>query len=219
VRDVFGAEIPHYFRHLFDKGDESVAPRVEYASGLEGPDPLCVVSIIGCTGDWTGGWDCTTPGGADKFITEDGRRGRMVDIIGRGEPALMLAHWTGIYFNGYEVGFNIFKEVVKRLGARFDNLIWMKLSEVSRYWAAKELTKLERNGNAVAIRAPFACPDFTVRLAIKDGGAPRLRAGGTETPLNEVASPLKLVSGSWCRKGDSLSVCFNLPKGESKLEL
>ena len=26
-------------------------------------DPRCVVSIIGCTGDWTGGWDNTPPGG------------------------------------------------------------------------------------------------------------------------------------------------------------
>ena len=37
-RDVFQAEIPHYFRHLYTD-DRSVAPRVEYASGLDGPDP------------------------------------------------------------------------------------------------------------------------------------------------------------------------------------
>ncbi|MEX2015027.1 MAG: hypothetical protein WD873_00225, partial [Candidatus Hydrogenedentales bacterium] len=68
VRDVFGAEIPHYFRHLYDRGEQSVAPRVEYASGLGGPDARCVVSIVGCTGDWTGGWDNTPPAGADRFI-------------------------------------------------------------------------------------------------------------------------------------------------------
>lgn len=44
VRDVFGAEIPHYFRHTFTD-DRSVAPRVEYASGLDSSDPRCVVSI------------------------------------------------------------------------------------------------------------------------------------------------------------------------------
>src|SRR5678816_1661286 len=88
VRDVFSAEIPHYFRHLYSEGKESVAPRVEYAGGLNGPDPRCVVSIIGCTGDWTGGWDNTPPGGVDKFITADLQSGRMVEIIQRGEPAL-----------------------------------------------------------------------------------------------------------------------------------
>ena len=34
-RDVFQAEIPHYFRHLFTD-ERSVAPRVEYARGLDG---------------------------------------------------------------------------------------------------------------------------------------------------------------------------------------
>ncbi|MBN2270016.1 MAG: twin-arginine translocation signal domain-containing protein, partial [Sedimentisphaerales bacterium] len=55
-RDVFKAEIPHYFRDLFTD-DRSVAPLVQYASGLDSDDPKCVVSIIGCTGDWFGGWD------------------------------------------------------------------------------------------------------------------------------------------------------------------
>ena len=72
-RDVFKTEIPHYFRHLFTD-DQSVAPRVEYASGLDGPDPKCVVSIIGCTGGWFGGWDGLERGSAAvvrRFNGED----------------------------------------------------------------------------------------------------------------------------------------------------
>jgi hypothetical protein len=102
----------------------------------------------------------------------------MVDVIARGEPALMLAHWTGIWFNGYEVGFNIFKEVVKRLHTHYDHLVWMKLSEVARYWAARELTRIGRNGPTVNFRAPFACPDFTVRSEAVVKSAPRFNAGG-----------------------------------------
>src|SRR5205085_8585908 len=120
-RDVFRAEIPHYFRHLYSEGERSVAPRVEYASGLEGPDPRCVVSIIGCTGDWTGGWDCSEPSGVDRFITPDLKSGRMIDVIERGEPAMMVAHWTGIYWNGEERGFQILQEVHRRLHARYDH--------------------------------------------------------------------------------------------------
>lgn len=59
VRAVFGAEVPHYFRDLFSEGETSVAPLVQNASGFTGADPRCVVHVIGCTGDWTGGWDCT----------------------------------------------------------------------------------------------------------------------------------------------------------------
>src|SRR3990172_2166811 len=82
----------------------------------------------------------------------------MVDVIGRGEPAIMVCHWPGIYYGGEEVGFNIFKEVVGWLEAKYDNLIWMKLSEITRYWAAKELTWLKRQGDTVTLDAPFPRP-------------------------------------------------------------
>jgi len=220
VRDVFRAEIPHYFRHLYASGPQSVAPRVENASGLETNDPRCVVSIIGCTGDWTGGWDASAPEGVDKFISEDGKSGRMVEVIERGEPAMMLAHWTGFYWNGEELGFKVFQEVVKRLKARFEHLHWMKLSELSRYWAAKELTQLEREGNRISLRAPFACPDLTVRAEI----APTVtkcavrRAAGEPEPLRKVERPLALVPGTWCRDGENALACFPLPRGASQVE-
>jgi hypothetical protein len=217
VRGVFQAEIPHYFRHLYDKGAESVAPRVEYASGLDGTDPRCVVSIIGCTGDWTGGWDNTEPVGADAFITPDLQGGRMVEVIQRGEPALMVAHWTGIFWNGQERGFKIFQEVVRRLKARFDNLVWMKLSEVSRYWAARELTRIRHAEDLTEFNAPFACPGFTVRIASERKDALRLVANGATSPLREVSDPKKLVAGTWCPDGQASIACFNLPKGASTL--
>ena len=219
VRDVFGAEIPHYFRHLYDSGGQSVAPRVEYASGLDGADPRCVVSIIGCTGDWTGGWDCSEPAGVDRFITEDLQSGRMVQVIARGEPALMLGHWTGIYWNGQELGFKIMQEVVRRLHARFDNLVWMKLSEVARYWAAKELTRIERKENRIVFHAPFACAEFTVRFEALGSGVAEFRASGDPVPLKEVAKPLLLQPGTWCREREAFTVCFALPRGPSPLIL
>lgn len=222
VRDVFRAEIPHYFRHAYDAGPESVAPRVEYASGLGSDDPRCVVSIVACTGDWTGGWDNTPPGGADRFITEDGSAGRLVEVIQRGEPACLLAHWTGIWFDGAETGFRIFQEVVRRLHRRFDHLRWMKLSEIARYWAARELTSVQRAGERVVFEAPFACPWFTVRVARSraDRGAPRLGTGreGIVRDLEEVASITALRPGTWCGAGEGgVMACWDLPRGVSTL--
>ena len=213
-RDVYRTEIPHYFRHLYAEGQESVAPRVEYAAGLGTDDPRCAVSIIGCTGDWTGGWDCQSPGEVDRFITADLERGRMVDVIERGEPGAMVCHWTGIYYNGQEVGFKVFQEVVRRLHERYDNLTWMKLSEMARYWAAKELTAIERQGGAVKLDAPFACPGFTV--AMQGAGGP-VRLG--EQPLEEVAKKLDLRPGTWTAEGGGATVCFDLRRGRSGLRL
>ncbi len=229
-RDVFRAEIPHYYRHTFTDA-RSVAPRVEYASGLDGPDPRCVVSIIACTGDWFGGWDGLTPGSADQFITADFKGGRLPEVIARGEPAIMACHWPGIYFNGQEVGFKIFQEVTQRLHAAYDNLIWMKLSTIARYWAARELTRIERTGRGdLDLRAPFACPSFTVRINRPEfsGAGPdkefppanlHLSTEGRTIAFAPVAKPRQLDSGTFSQQGKDVIVCFDLPRGTSRLVL
>ncbi len=217
VRDVFGAEIPHYFRHAFDRGTESVAPRVENVAGLQSSNPQCVVSIVACTGDWTGGWDNTTPVGADAYITADLQRGRLVEVIERGEPACLISHWTGIHHNGAELGFGIFREVVRRLHTRFDHLVWMKLSELARYWAARELTEWQETTGSVAFRAPYACPAFTVRGGHVPTRPPEVVVNGNRNRLREVSGPRKLESGTWCRDGEGAIACLDLSAGRSEL--
>jgi hypothetical protein len=223
ARDVFRAEIPHYFRHLYTSYDDapSVAPRVEYASGLDTEDPRCVVSIIGCTGDWFGGWDGLTPGSVDPFITEDLRGGRLPEVIARGEPAVLVCHWPGIYYNGTKLGLRIFQEIVRRLEAGFDNLRWMKLSEISRYWAARELTAIERTATGWGFSAPFAAPDFTVEFDAPEGPPlpPAIVAGADRRELRAVERRLDLTSDTWCRDGAKIVVCFDLAKGRSALVL
>ena len=219
-QNVYATEIPHYFRHLYDEGTQSVAPRVEYAQDLLGDNPRCVVSIIGCTGDWTGGWDCEGPGQPDRFITPDFASGRMVEVLERNEPAIMVCHWTGIYFNGQHTGFHAFQEVVKRLHARYTDLIWMKPSEIARYWAAKNLTSLSNEGQIIRIHAPFACPQFTLEISREHSASPPvLRSNGVLMQLKEVRELRALGPGVWMRtpQGDCI-VCWNLQKGASVLQ-
>lgn len=217
VREVFNAEIPHYFKFLYTD-DRSVVPKVEYVSGLNTERPECVVSIIGCTGDWFGGWDGDEPGHPDQFMTPDLMSGRMTEVIDREEPAIMVCHWPGIYYNGTEHGFNVFKTVVERIHKRYDNLYWMKLSEISRYWAAKELTAVKAVRTDAAetkyqLQAPFACPEFTVRLSGSDRAIPVVMTGGKPVVLEKVTSSRNLKAGTWCRDGADLLICFDLAKG------
>ena len=217
-RDVFRAEIPHYFRHLYTD-DTSVAPRVEYAGGLEGADPECVVSIIGCTGDWFGGWDGLTPGSIDRLITANGRGGRLPEVIARGEPAIMVCHWPGIYYNGDLVGYRILQGAVQRLHASHDNVIWMKLSEIARYWAARELTRIEWLDNGLRLRAPFAAASFTLSIAGRAAAGLTCEAAGTEVVLKQIERVAGLRSGTWVQQRERLLCCFDLPRGESELRL
>jgi len=217
VRDVFGSEIPHYFRDLFTEKEKSVAPVVLHPSGLNGPDPKCVVSIIGCTGDWFGDWDGLNPGGPDKFITGDLLSGRMVDVIDSGEPAIMVCHWPGLYFNGEHVGFNILKEVKNRLDQKYNHLVWMKLSEIARYWAAKELTAITPQKNGIGLKAPFSAPGFTLKMNSRISN-PILRINGKEpVTLSRVKDQGEVRSGTWFQDKTGTILCFDLEKGTSEL--
>jgi hypothetical protein len=217
--DVYQTDVSHYFRDLYTD-QRSVAPLVQWASGLETEDPRCVVSVIGCTGDWTGGWDGLEEPAVDKFITADGTGGRLPEVIARGEPTILVCHWPGIYGNGDERGVKAFQEVVRRLEASYDNLLWMKNGEIARYWAARECTRVVKEGARVSLRAPFAARAFTLEVDAPGApAAPRLAAAGRPIPLREVDSPRRLETGTWTRAGVAVTVCFDLPKGESNLDL
>ena len=106
---------------------------------------------------------------------------------------MLVCHWPGIYYNGQETGFTIFKEVVRRLHARYDHLIWMKLSEISRYWAARELTEIRIQGRDIRFQAPFACPGFTLQVKRPHTEVPpKLTTGRKAAPLRPASHLLSL---------------------------
>ena len=218
LRDVYGAIIPHYFRDVITEKGISVAPQVLHSSGTEGPDPKCVVSIIGCTGDWFGGWDGLVQGSADKFITEDLSSGRMVEVIDSGEPAIMVCHWPGIYYNGDKIGFNILKGIKRRLDRKYDNLVWMKLSEIARYQAARELTTITQDKNSITLKAPFATPAFTIRLSQHVRNL-RIKFKGEEKPLERIKIIKDLKEGTFYSDRTGSTLCFKLEKGTSEVLL
>jgi len=158
------------------------------------------------------------PGNPDLFITKDLASGRMVDVIDSGEPAVMVCHWPGIYYNGEKVGFNILKEVKKRLDQKYKNLIWMKLGEISGYWAAKELTKIIPDTKKVLLKAPFAAPGFTVKVNAA-ARAPQIKARGEIKPLVRIKELKELKSNTWFTDKSGTILCFDLPKGEAELIL
>ncbi len=219
VRDVFGAEIPHFFRNVITDSSQRVTPELFHVSGLGTTDPKCSVHIIGCTGDWFGGWDGLTTGNTDRFITEDLSKGRMVEVIESGEPAIMVCHWPGIYYNGEKIGFNIFKTVVERLEAKYPNrLIWMKNSEIARYWAVKELTKAAEKDNHIVFQAPFSSPLYTI-----DINRPLSQLSVThqnvKLPLQQVDSIQSLSAGTFVIKENHTICCWDLAQGETRLEM
>jgi hypothetical protein len=108
-----------------------------------------------------------------------------------------------VYYNGRELGFNAMQEVVRRIHSRYKQVRWMKLADLAAYWAAKELTAMEPVAAGLRLRAPFACPDFTVRW----------RTPGHPAGLREVRDWQAIEPGTWRRDGDSVIACIALPQG------
>ena len=212
VRDVFQVELPHYFKYI-KMGDQSTVPSLEHVRGRGTDDIRLTVNVPAGTGDWFGGWQGDRDSEPDRYANRDATEGRMVELIQRREPAVMLCHWPGIYSNGREEGFRSFQRVVRSLEQRFsEQTLWMKLSEIGRYWAAKELTEITMTGNVMTLQAPFATDIFTLRVPTM---ANAIRG---DQPLRRVESRQKLESGTWTRddRGGSI-VCIDLPKGNSTL--
>ena len=218
VKEHFGANVSHFFRDVVTEKDKSVAPVVVHHENISSASPSCSVHIIGCTGDWFGGWDGLKPGDPDLFIIPDLTEGRMIEVIENGEPACMVCHWPGIYYNGEKIGFNIFKTVVDRLEQKYGNEIqWMKLSEIAQYWAAKEFVKFEDKKDGISISAPFGTKNFTVRIG-KRLRSPAIHFNNQQVRLKEISSQAELVSNSFRKDKKGIVACFDLSAGQSLIK-
>jgi hypothetical protein len=219
VGDVFPTEVPYYFKYVVE-GDGSTQPKLEHVQGADGDHPKLTVNVPAGTGDWFGDWDGDRPCEAQRYANQDATAGRMVELIERGEPAVILCHWPGMYTNGTKRGFAELKKVVTALEERFrDRTLWMKSSEIARYWAAKELTRIERNGNALTLRAPLASPRFTLRIPGMAAGDLKLVCNGAPLMLREVPHARDLAPGTWFQEEGGVLACFDLPKGQVSLSL
>jgi hypothetical protein len=94
----------------------------------------------------------------------------------------------------------------------------MKISEIARYWAAKELTAIVNANGKTTLEAPFATPGFTLALPFHTS-APIVQHGDSRTELKKVSSTEQLSDGTWTRAGieGHVVVCFKLEKGTTTI--
>ncbi len=223
VRDVYGTDLPHYFKYVID-GNESTEPKLEGLRDANSDSPRVTVNVPAATGDWFGGWDGARESEGYKYANHDATDGRMVERIEHKQPAIMLCHWAGLYGNGSEQGFQQFQQVVLALEQRFkDEARWMKVSEIGRYYAVKQLIKIETSSSGVVIQSPFQCPDLTLRIS----GAQKIQKVLVATsatdksksiPLKEVNNKSSIDSHTLWRDGEDIVVCTDVRAGKTQLQ-
>jgi hypothetical protein len=89
----------------------------------------------------------------------------------------------------------------------------MKLSEISRYWAAKELTAITVDDKLIKLHAPFATPDFTLKI----NGSMKNPTLTNCAPLQKVNNIRNLKSGTFFSEYKETFICFDLKKGETEI--
>jgi len=201
--------------YFYCEGDEEGIPWPKLYSLDKKKGEACV-SILSCTDDWFGGWEGDNRAAVyspDMCITEDLLTGRLPQVIAAGCPAVIVAHWQGFYFEGEELGFRTFKVVVERIN-RLPNILWMKPSEIARYWMAREMVQIEANEGGCRITSPISCDRFTLRLSPARSGGWRVNSKS----LREVSDPLSLQPGAWTQDADDTLLAFHLPPGETVVE-
>jgi hypothetical protein len=175
----------------------------------------CCAGVIAGTGDWFAGWEGRNRkaiGHPDQCITEDLQGGRMPELIRAGCPAIMVSHWPGFYFEGEEVGFNIFKTVVQRLN-QIPNILWMKTSEIAEQWIARAMVDITETADGGTVKSAAGCKRFTLRLAGAKPGQWKVNGA----PLREVSRLLDLQPGTWAKEGEDVVLAFDLGAGETKV--
>lgn len=230
VGDVYSVELSHYFKYVIGD-DQSTLPRLEWAGdakqtpariNAENLDlSQLTVNVPAGTGDWFGSWEGVKVPKPDLYCNQDASAGRMVDLILRNEPAVMLCHWPGMYCNGSLVGFKAFQRVVESLHSRFSaDTIWMKPSEMARYYATRELVRMDfQPDGKLQIDSPLECAEFTFSLPTKLLESHPQREGETQSNLRKVDRCASLQSNSYTVQDGRAFFCLNLQAGRNALRL
>jgi hypothetical protein len=177
-------------------------------------------SVVGCTDDRFGSWTGYDAGNADYFLTPDLTGGVLRPVLDRGLPCVLVSHWPGFYFGGAEVGFDVLKEVKRRLDA-FDpdgtRTRWMKTSAIGRYEMARQLSTIQTTETVpgtltITITTRFPTPDFTLST---DTPVQRVQVNGSD--LRSVSSRRDFGAGTFLPEAGRTLVAFDLPEGEAVL--
>lgn len=132
-RAVYNRDFSWYFLHMiYDQPD--LRPWIALEEG-----PQMVISIPGTVTDyWWQTIDSPRTDAeyirsiADKVLTEDGRGGRVREVLDAGGWPVIVTHWQSMFSNGTEAGLAVLDEVGRRVVRALKNEVqWMTCMEIA----------------------------------------------------------------------------------------
>ncbi len=215
--EIYGRTFTWYFLHT--EGESlPVRPRFTYLDREAGRGVVSVVS--GCGDLLWGTMEIRETGEeyisslADRYISEDGKEGRLVELLENGSYVVFHTHWQSLFSNGTEAGLKALDEVLSRIHRAFGGrVVWMKCGELARYFAAAETVEAKAelgvDGVYLHLKTPFPCPGFTLSLALKE--IEEVEVIGRKV-LKEVVKEGWLEEGTWRMREGRVYICLDLER-------
>jgi len=138
--NVFKRKLTWYFLHAVDDTENPLQCAITYKDDVRGQ---VVVSVPSNGGDIF--WSMEQPTqtdrlkyintGIDRLVSNDGRTGRIRQLIESGQPVVLVTHWQSLYTQGTELGLEGLIALAERIQKVFgSSLEWVTCSEMaSRY--------------------------------------------------------------------------------------
>jgi hypothetical protein len=153
MKEVNGLGQTWYFLHIGTEGTEFLS-RVVFHDGDE-----WLVSICSQCGDFLQETSASAETGpafvrsvVDKYLTEDGRQGRLAELFGAGIPIVFHSHWWSLMSRGDRTGLRALDELGRRVRTIWGERVrWVKCSELAAelasgaQWPARPARRRKRS--------------------------------------------------------------------------
>jgi hypothetical protein len=156
---------------------------------------------------------------ADRYLTADGKQGRLADVITHQGYCTFHTHWWALYNKGTLNGFKVYEKILSRLNRHYrDRIRWMKCSQLAAYRAVQVTARYkvapQPDGLGIVIHSPHQCPCLT--LGVKGVKQVRqVRAG--KKLLTRVRSKKRLGTLSWWEEDNRVFICLPVPAGRTRV--
>lgn len=127
-----------YFLHVDSQSEKPLSKIMHWSkNGKE-----WLVSIVGGYGDFIWFTQYGREPETDGLITENGRSGRIIQLIKSRCPIVLVTHWQSLYSNGSFRGFMGLRELFKRIKNNLGTSVrWIKCSELAAIVAKTPVAK------------------------------------------------------------------------------
>lgn len=230
-KGVNGRKVAWYFLHT-EEASKVVMPRLMYLDRWKGE---AVVSAVSCNDDWI--WETMKPevrstwkeeliaNYADKYVSADGRSGRLVEVLNAGSYVAFHTHWNSLFSNGARIGMKVMREVFRRINALLgDRIQWMKFSDVALFTAATKAldVRIEERPDEIELQldTPFPCQNLTLSLRCERGVREAVLQGAVgKSPvtviMREKEGSTRLEGNTFLQRDGRIFICVDLTRGNT----